>query len=298
MKRARWWLAPVWAAALLVACAYGADQSSRSAAPDESRESGGTVASAPAAGDTKAGAAGQQPAAGAPLPAGERKIIANVFLDLAMKEVQSGFERIGAIAEANGGLVAESSVRQEGEQRRASITVRVPVSRYQDVLGQIRGLATKVESERSNANDVTEEYTDLQSRVRNLEATEAQLLVFLGQAKNIQEVLQVQDRLNSTRAEIERVKGRIALLSRLTELATIQAQLRPEGGPAVNAPRGGPAEALQRGWDASTAVLGLALYVVLQVAAFSWWLVPFALLGGWLLRRRLAGQTYPPDPLP
>ena len=306
MKRARTLLAGLVGMALLVvACSR---EENKASAPVEHRaQSGGapsvaaSVAADRAAGDAQsreAAAPAAQGQSGAPLPGSERKVISNVFLDLVMKDVQSGFERIGAIAEANGGLVAESNVRREGDEQRATITIRVPAGRYQDVLGQIRGLAVRVESERANANDVTEEYTDLQSRQRNLEAAEAQLLVLLGQAKNIQEVLQVQDRLNSTRAEIERVKGRINLLTRLTDLATIQAQLRPESASVHRDADGGLLAALERGWNASTVVLGSVLVAVLTAAAFSWWLLPLAALAAWIarreLRRRGATQHVPP----
>ena len=202
--------------------------------------------------------------------------------------MQSAFERVSAVAESSGGIVADANIRQEGENRRASITIRVPSSRYQDALNQLRGLAVTVDSERINANDVTEEFTDLQSRQRNLEATEQQLLTFLGQARNVTEVMQVQERLTATRGEIEKVRGRINLLGRLTELATIQVQLRPEVGPAANAPglAASPTAAFERGWDASVAVLRGALIAVLTIAGFAWWLLPLVALSVWLLRRR------------
>jgi hypothetical protein len=243
---------------------------------------------------------GQPQASGGQLPGTDRKIIYNVFLDLTVKDVQTSFERIGRIAQDSGGLIAESNIRQEGKERRATITIRVPSGRYQDVMGLIRGLGT-AESERSNANDVTEEFADLRSRQRNLEATESQLLVFLGQAKNIQEVLQVQDRLNTVRAEIERIKGRMNLLDRLSDLATIQVQLRPESAVTKPAPATtGAVAALRRGWDASTELLGGLGIAALTVAGFSWWLLPVLALALWLVRRetRRRGAAYVPATAP
>jgi hypothetical protein len=307
-----WWPVIVAAfAVLVVAC--GGESANESAAPATSEQSQSVAATA--AGDQAAARQAVGGATGAAASSGgapangttnaapsttDRKLVFNVSLDLVMKDVQDGFQRIGQIAEGNGGLVADSNFRQEGDQRRATITIRVPTSRYQDVLAQIRGLAVKVDSERASANDVTEEYTDLQSRQRNLEATEQQLLVLLGQAKNVQEVLTVQDRVNSTRAEIERVKGRINLLTRLTNLATIQAQLRPEAAPAVKEePKHGPLEALREGWEASLTVVGGIALAALTVVAFSWWLVPLAALAVWVFRReqrrRAATQHVPAE---
>jgi hypothetical protein len=295
MRRIHWWVIPIVALVVLGAgCGGLAGDDKEAGAPamsEEARSVAGTAAADQATARQAAPAtngAGGQATTAAPNPAqsiADRKLIFNVSLDLEMKDVQDGFQRIGQIAESNGGLVADSNFRQEGDQRRATITIRVPTSRYQDVLAQIRGLAVKVQSERASANDVTEEYTDLQSRQRNLEATEQQLLVLLGQAKNVQEILTVQDRINSTRAEIERVKGRINLLTRLTDLATIQAQLRPEAAPAVKEPTRGPLDALRAGWEASLAVVGAVALGALTALAFSWWLLPLAALALWLVRR-------------
>jgi virulence-associated protein VapD len=224
-----------------------------------------------------------------PIPSLDRKIVSTVFLDLTVKDVSASVEQVQRLAQDSGGFVAESNVRYEGKERRASITIRVPAARYLDVLSAVRGLAVKVETERASANDVTEEYTDLRSRLRNLEATEQQLLTYLTQAKNMQETFQVHDRINQVRLEIDRIKGRINLYDRLTDLATIQVQLRPETAvapdPAVKQEPSGAVAALRRGWDASTALLGGVAMVMLTVLAFSWWLLPVAALAVWVARR-------------
>ena len=267
----------------------------RSSAPAQGAAQGGAM-NATVIDSAAKPADGSGAASSAVAPASERKIVQNVFLDLQMRDVQAGFEWIGTVAEAAGGLVSESNVRFDGGERRASITIRVPSARLQDVLAQVRGLATSVDAERSNANDVTEEYTDLGARQRTLEATEQQLLVFLTRAQTIQETLQVQDRLNTVRTDIERVKGRLALLTRLTDLSTVQIQLRPTAV-AKAEPRSehGPAAAVRRGWNASLDVVGGIGTAALTLAAFSWWLLPFAALGVWATRR---GARRRPVPAP
>jgi hypothetical protein len=234
-------------------------------------------------------AAGGEAAQGA-APTLDRKIVVNVFLDLTLKDVAAGFQRVAAIAAANGGLVADASLRQEGKETRATVTVRVPTERVQTALAQIRELGA-VASERTTTRDVTEEYTDVEARLRTLAATEQQLLVLLGQAKSIAEVLQVQDRLTAVRAEIERLQGRQNLLNRLSDLATIQVQLRPEEPAEARAGDGSPLAALRRGWEASLAVLGVVGGGLLTALAFSWWLAPLLVIGLWLARRALRARA-------
>ena len=230
---------------------------------------------------------GAVPATGAPLAnIDDRKIVQTAALKLQVKDVGNGFEEIGRIATASGGFVASSSFSFVGSQQVANVSVRVPAKSYQDVLGQLRGIGARVDSETSNASDVTEEYSDLGARLRNLEATEGQLLGFLGQAKNISEVLQVQDRLNTTRTQIEQTKGRVALLDKLSDLATISVGLRPVAVPAKITTDGTNLGArVTEAWDNSLAFLGGIAGGVLTVLVFSWWL-PFLLVPAWLVGTR------------
>ena len=204
----------------------------------------------------------------------DRKIVQTAALNLQVEAVGPSFEAVGRIATAAGGFVASSNFSFQGENQVASMTIRVPTTRYQDVLREVRALGAKVDSETSNASDVTEEYSDLAARVRNLAATEGQLLLLLGEATTINEVLQVQDRLNGVRGEIERARGRIALLDKLTELATVTVNLRPVVAVAQVGEGGGVdlGAEVEEAWDASMAFLGGIAAGVVRVVVFAWWL--------------------------
>ncbi len=212
----------------------------------------------------------------------DRKIVQNSSIDLEMEDVGRQFQEVIRLADANGGFVVNSTFSNAGEDEDGNprqigdITIRVPADRYQEVLNDIRALGT-VKQEQSDASDVTEEYTDLQSRLRQLRATERRYLELLADAQNINEILTVQDRLDSVIAQIEQIQGRINLLDNLTDMATITAHLRPLAiGTQPSAGGGGldPLEAAENAWDASLETLrGLAV-VALAVVAYSWWLLP------------------------
>jgi len=275
----------------------------------EPKSVGVTSLPAPAAADRSASKSGSGEAAAGSIGASEpvasslgsvddRKIVQTASMRLQVKDVGGSFEEIGRIATGAGGFVASSNFALQGEQQIASVTIRVPASRYQDVLSQVRALGAKVDAEASNASDVTEEYSDLSARLRTLEATEAQLLQFLAQAKNIAEVLQVQDRLNSVRSEIERVKGRMALLDKLSDLATLTVHLRPVVGAAKTATTGGHdfGAEITKAWESSLDFLGGIAIGVLTVVVFSWWVLPLGLPAAWLLGRWLRGRPQPAAP--
>ena len=227
----------------------------------------------------------------------DRKIVQTASIQLQVEEVGASFEEVGRVATGAGGFVASSNFAYKGEQQIASMTIRVPAERYQTVLAELRDLGVKVDSESSNSQDATEEYTDLQSRLRTLEATEQQLLGLLARATTITDIITVQDRLNATTGQIEQVKGRMQLLDNLTSLATITVHLRPE---AAAIARTGPndgrvdlSEKLSHAWDDSLDFLSEVAGGLITVVVFSWWLpivaIPIVVL--WRLVVRGSGPA-------
>ncbi len=246
------------------------------------------------------GATGGGTAAGGgalPLPQlADRKIIRTATLELSVENVGSTVDQVQQIAAAAGGFVSSSSLSTENPQghppeadgpprQTASITIRVPAQAYAGVIFQLRGIAKEVRSEKSDSSEVTEEYTDLQARLRNLEATEGRYLELLAKAVSIQDILLVQDRLNSVRLEIERAQGRIKLLDDLTELATISVQLRlPAPATVQEATQANWAQqAWDDAWAASQDVLrAMGTAGIVAGVVLAWIMVPgLALLAGW-----------------
>jgi hypothetical protein len=222
----------------------------------------------------------------APLPAVDRKIQRTATLELSVDDVATSVQTIDDIATDAGGFVSGSSVfvDERGDADRAAarrtqagtVTIRIPADAYSSVMKQLRGIATEVVSETSDASEVTEEYTDLEARLRNLNATEASYLTLLAQATAIPDILTVQDRLNSVRLEIEQVQGRINVLDDLTDLATITVRLNQP--PAVVESRGW----VQKAWEASLTVAEGAMMVGVTIAIFAGvsllWVVPLVLV--------------------
>ena len=234
-----------------------------------------------------------------------RTIIRNGSVALEVESVDEAFESVRSVAVANGGFVADSSFYggdpiydEDGNvlerPRFASLTMRVPAERFEQVVSELRALAIEVTSISTSSQDVTGEVTDLESELRNLRAVEAQYLELLGRANAIGDVLQVQDRLNSTRSQIERVEGRIALLDNLADLATLRVELRTPITPVVaEGGSSGPLDAARAGWEASLETLATIAAVGLAVAAFSWWLVPLIVIAALLVRRTGAIKRLP-----
>lgn len=223
----------------------------------------------------------------------DRMILYTATLTLQVRDVPGSIDAVAALAERAGGLVAGTSVRHEGERMLATLTLRVPARTYNQVMGDLRRLGLKVVDEQSGSRDVGEEYADLASQLRNLEATEAQYLALMKQARTIEEILRVQQRLGEVRGQIEQTRGRMQYLERQSDMANITVHLAL---PPVKDGKNGwdPLAEAEKSWQASLVVLQALATAVIRVAVFLWWLVPPVLLGSffwgmWRLTRRAAG---------
>lgn len=223
----------------------------------------------------------------------DRTIIRTASLDLTVDNVTRTFEDVGRIATSAGGFVASSSLGKQRigdeEYQVGSITLRVPDRQYEGVMARLRGLAVEVVNEQSESSDVTEEYTDLQARLRNLEATERRYLAFLDRAQDLDDILVITDRINQVREQIEQVQGRINLLQNLSELATITVHLTPAVADAHRpAPEpdtiANPLDAARDAWQRSLETLAVIASGVLAVAVYSWWIVPPVVVAALALR--------------
>jgi len=172
----------------------------------------------------------------------------------------------------------------------ATLTLRVPATAYNQVMNGLRRMAVKVVNENGSTRDVTEEFTDLDAQIRNLQAMEVQYLELLKRANTIDEILKVQARLSDVRGQIERNKGRMNLLQRTSDMATIAVTLSPADAVSVKKPHPAwdPAATVQEAWEQSLVIVRAVADVGLRVVVFSWWLLPPALLtwGVWAMSRR------------
>ncbi len=214
-----------------------------------------------------------------------RTVIRSGHMELAVGSVPESFERVRLLAETAGGFVADSTIYGRGDQERATLVLRVPAERFSQVVEDLRGLAVEVVSLSTSAQDVTEQYADLQATLRNLTAVESQYLELLGRTESIGEVLQVQDRLNQVRLQIEQVQGRINLLDELTTLASVTVMLTPDDNGAPSTGSDSLGDAVREAWEASLETLSAIARGVIVVVVYSWWLVPVVLVGALGVRR-------------
>ena len=237
-----------------------------------------------------------------------RQIIANANISLVVKETETAMASVEQIASDLGGYLSDVELSkgryEQTEELRGSMTLRVPSDSLEEALERLQALATDVHYLNIDRQDVTDQYSDLDARLRNLRATETELLALLTEVRErpnakVEDILAVHRNLTQIREEIETLQGRKNLLDNQIGFSTVRVELIPDSinRPIVEEPwsANGPVRNALRALVATlqgllTALIWAFLYltplllVVLIPLAILIWLVRI-----WVGRRRKNG---------
>lgn len=248
----------------------------------------------------------------APVPDVQRIVIKNANLTIAVDDPTKSMENITKLAESMGGFVVSAQLSQAhldsgAEVPQASITIRVPAAKLDDALAQIKNETKRpVISEDMSSQDVTKEYTDLQSRLTNLQAAESQLKEIMASATKTEDVLSVYNQLTQVREQIEVIKGQIQFYEQSAALSAIAVQLLANAAVQPLSvggwqPVGVAKQALQALINTLKGLATAAIWIVLLVIPVLFVvLLPFYLLYLLIraLRRRSRKPVAPPAATP
>ncbi len=182
---------------------------------------------APAAGEGGAGLAADSAASG------ERIVIKNANLSIVVDNPEATVDAVTQMVEGMGGFVVSVNTYkttygpEATSATQANMTIRVPGEKLNEALQQIKAMAVEVRSENISGQDVTAEYTDLESRLRNLEAAEKQLQSIMEEATKTEDVLAVYNQLVYTREQIEVIKGQMKYYEEAAAMSAITLDIIP-----------------------------------------------------------------------
>jgi len=160
----------------------------------------------------------------------DRIVIKNAELHLIVIDPITAVDRISKMAEEKGGFVVSSNIyRIDSSSGKklpaANITIRVPADTLNETMEAIKGLVEEknvdVINESISGQDVTSEVTDLQSRLRNLQKAEEQLLEIMDKATTTEDVMAVFQQLTSIRENIEVLQGQLKYYDESAKLSAI-----------------------------------------------------------------------------
>jgi hypothetical protein len=186
----------------------------------------------------------------------ERLVIRDGSISMVVEDTRAAQQSIQhMVAEMAGeGAFVVSSEEQggiEGGSPYITMAIRVPATRFDEVMDRLAKMAVDVRNRNESGQDVTEEYVDLQARLESLEAARQRLLKIMEDARTTDELLKAEGQLTQREAEIESIKGRVQYLTQSARLSSIQIELQPYilSQPVVGA-RWRPAETVRGAFEA------------------------------------------------
>lgn len=201
-----------------------------------------------------------------------RKIIYEADLTVVVKDVGEAEKELLALLKELGGYISEATVnRVQGEQLSGQWRVRIPVDKFEEFLDDVSQLGI-TENRRQTAQDVTEEFVDLEAQIANKKQLEERIISLLEKSTGtIAEVIAVERELGRIRGEIEQMEGRLKYLSNRTDMTSVSISLREEQD---HEPELAPTLSTQIGetWGTSLTSLGDfgRQFLLATVAAFPW----------------------------
>lgn len=252
--------------------------------------------------------AGQAEAASQRSPAAwsakdSRKLIRTVDLELRVHDTDEVADRVEDLTAASGGYISGVDAYLRQGLRHFRITIKVPASSLEEVLGELRALAAEVQREHLRTEDVTEQYIDLEARIRTLQATEVELHTLLTESRSrghkAEDIMAVYRHLTEIRTNIEQSQAKLSALVNLTTYSTIKVELVPtEAARPLVSDKWRPSETVRGGVRSLVNALKLladfAIYFVIVVlpvgllVAIPLWLVVKGLRS---IRRRRSEQS-------
>ena len=216
-------------------------------------------------------------------PVASNRVVKHATVDVRVRAKHLGvqFAKAQALAGFLGGYVEQS------DQARglASITMRVPVARFDEAVARLGGLG-RVTDRSERGDDVSAQFSDLEARLRNLSAQEGVLQDLMRQARSIPDTITVQQQLSQVRGEIEQLTGQRNLLDNQSSLATVSATLHARG--VVPARSHEHRSTIGQAWHDA---VGVAVSILGGTIVVLGALVPLGVLGalvagGWMIVRR------------
>ena len=241
------------------------------------------VPAQPASGETK-----PQPI---PVPQAfdaERALILTANVAMRASDPWAVADRVQAIAASLNGDVMSLAQSGSKDNRSATLTIRVPQARFNDALRQIRDISdVEVVASNVDGKDVTDQFVDLQARLKAKQDEEQRYLALLARADKVEDILRIDTVLAQVRTQIEQLTGQVNSIKARTTFSTITVQVSPSAPaplPTPDTKAYDPSKTAQAALSSLTALLRFGIDAAIWTLVFGW--IPLVLFGLVLLVSR------------
>ncbi len=197
----------------------------------------------------------------------ERQIIKTARLQIEVKNYDEAKKQVDELITKYNAYTSSEDENNTETRKSNTIVIRVPKSDFDSLLNSLAGIAKEVESKSVNAKDVTEEFVDIKTRLKNKRKVEERYVEILQKAETIEDILRVEEHLRQVREEIEAKEGRLKFLKDQVALSTITLYMYEFHEPIYSGFGGKVIQALSGGWK------GLLQFIVGILYLWPLWLI-------------------------
>ncbi len=209
----------------------------------------------------------------------ERKIIRNGSLDFQTEEVKKTKLEIEKICKELNAYISSESENNYGDRLQYNQSIRVPSAQFDALIARIEPLAKKIENKNINTQDVTEEFIDVEARLKTKKELEVRYREILKQAKTVEDIISIESQIANVRSEIESMEGRLNFLKSQVSFSTLNVTYYETIGTDFGF-ASKFVHSLKGGWD------NLLVFIIFMVNLWPF-VVGLTVLMIWLWRRRM-----------
>jgi hypothetical protein len=215
----------------------------------------------------------------------QKQIIKTAEVKIQVDKLKESKALVTKLVNSHGGYLATANESRSSGEYTATFSIRVPAAKFEALLDELLKQGIFVDHNNVSAQDVTEEFVDIQTRLKTKRALESRYLELLKQARNMEDILKLEAALQQIREEIESKEGRLKYLQNQVGYSTINLEIYEEV-PYTAAPTvgfwGKLAAGFGNGWDI------FLEFTIGMITLWPFWVALAAII--WLIRRWLRNR--------
>jgi hypothetical protein len=216
----------------------------------------------------------------------DRKIIRDANLVLIVKDIVKSKTAVDSLVKEHKAYYSNETYNNTDYEHNCYLGIRVPAENLDALIAEIEKEIGEVYNKNINARDVTEEYIDLDTRLKNKRNYLNRYTELLKQAKTIKDILEIQTKIRELEEEIESTTGRLKYLSNQVNFSTLNLQLSKRTDIYLDPDKGSFGKRLKnslvKGW------YGLVNFLLFVIRIWPFWIIAGGIL--YVVRRFLAGR--------
>jgi hypothetical protein len=198
-----------------------------------------------------------------------RKVIKDGFIKLETSNLYESKTLIEKTVKELNGYIAKDETDGQNNNIEQQYEIRIPANHFDDLVKIISESSMKLESKNINVSDVTEEYIDIESRIKTKKELEEQYKALLKKATKVDEILNIEREMGSLRSEIESVEGRLKFMKDRISLSTLKVNFYQKTG-STSSFSNQLGYSFRKGWDNFIGfMLGLTQFWVFILVGFA-----------------------------